>query len=170
MALIRCQNGHMFSERRYGTVCPYCNIQTSVPKKVVDPLPEQQKQQQEVEMDLLYQEVEPVCGWLVCIEGTRVGKDYKLKNGKNFIGRADDMDVQIIGDNYIANRNHAIIVYDAKKKNNVLLPGDSSGIAYLNGEPIYMPTELAAYDVIDLGKSKFLFVPFCGEHFEWEEK
>ena len=124
MALIRCQNGHMFSERRYGTVCPYCNIQTSVTKRVAEPMQEQQQQQQEVEMD---------------------------------------------GDNYIANRNHAIIVYDAKKKNNVLLPGDSSGIAYLNGEPIYMPSELSAYDVIDLGKSKFLFVPFCGEHFEWEE-
>ena len=22
--LIRCQNGHLFSSRRYGTVCPYC--------------------------------------------------------------------------------------------------------------------------------------------------
>ena len=77
--------------------------------------------------------------------------------------------LQFIIDNSIANRNHAIIVYDAKKKNNVLLPGDSQGIAYLNGEPVYMPSELAPYDVIDLGKSKFLFVPFCGEHFEWEE-
>ena len=23
--LLRCQNGHLFSSRRYGTVCPYCN-------------------------------------------------------------------------------------------------------------------------------------------------
>ncbi|MGL4663811.1 MAG: FHA domain-containing protein, partial [Clostridium butyricum] len=26
MGLIRCPNGHMFSERRYGSICPYCNI------------------------------------------------------------------------------------------------------------------------------------------------
>lgn len=172
MALIRCVNGHMFSERRYGTICPYCHVDTSVSRSVgMDNSNSNQQalDKEEVEKDLLYQEVEPVCGWIVCIEGTIVGKDYKVKAGKNFIGRADDMDIQIIGDNYIANRNHAIIVYDSKKKNNVLLPGDSQGIAYLNGEPIYMPTELAAYDVIDLGKSKFLFVPFCGEHFEWEE-
>lgn len=171
MALIRCPNGHMFSERRYGTICPYCNVDTSVSKNTNNEFNQGQQlfEKQEVEKDLLYKEVEPVCGWIVCIEGIIVGKDYKIKTGKNFIGRADDMDVQIIGDNFIANRNHAIIVYDPKKKNNVLLPGDSQGIAYLNGEPVYMPTELAAYDVIELGKSKFLFVPFCGEHFEWEE-
>ncbi|BCZ45173.1 hypothetical protein psyc5s11_12400 [Clostridium gelidum] len=165
MGLVRCQNGHMFSERRYGTICPYCNIDTA--KK--ETKPETFKEDLDIETNLLYQEVDPVCGWIVCIEGTRVGKDYKIKNGKNFIGRADDMDIQIIGDNYIANRNHAIIVYDPKKKNNVLLPGDSSGIAYLNGEPAYMPSELSGYDVIELGKSKFLFVPFCGEHFEWQD-
>ena len=168
MGLVRCPNGHRFSERRYGTICPYCNVDTknmqqnnNTEKQVQDELA--------IEKNLLYQEVEPVCGWLVCIEGTRVGKDYKIKAGKNFIGRADDMDIQIIGDSGVANRNHAIVVYDPKKKNNVLLPGDSSGIAYLNGEPAYMPVELAAYDVIELGKSKFLFVPFCGEHFEWED-
>lgn len=164
MGLIRCQNGHMFSERRYGTICPYCNIETALKEKVIQPV-----QDLEVETDLLYQEIEPVCGWLVCIEGARVGKDYKIKAGKNFIGRADDMDIQILGDNGVSKRNHAIIVYDPKKKNNVLLPGDSSGIAYLNGEAAYMPTELSPYDVIELGKSKFLFVAFCGEHFEWED-
>lgn len=164
MGLIRCQNGHMFSERRYGTICPYCNIETATKENNIpkpDPL--------EVETDLLYQEIEPVCGWLVCIEGARVGKDYKIKAGKNFIGRAEDMDIQILGDNGVSKRNHAIIVYDSKKKNSVLLPGDSSGIAYLNGEAAYMPTELSPYDVIELGKSKFLFVAFCGEHFEWED-
>lgn len=165
MGLLRCPNGHMFSERRYGTICPYCNIDTKNVEKENEVVPEES----EVEKNLLFQEVEPVCGWLVCIEGTRIGKDYKIKSGKNFIGRAEDMDIQIIGDNAIANRNHAIVVYDPKKKNNVLLPGDSAGIAYLNGEPAYMPVELAAYDVIELGKSKFLFVPFCGEHFEWED-
>lgn len=30
-----------------------------------------------------------------------------------------------------------------------------------NEEPAYMLSELSAYDVIELGKSKFLFVAFC---------
>ncbi|MGM9933680.1 MAG: FHA domain-containing protein [Clostridium sp.] len=166
MGLIRCPNGHMFSERRYGSICPYCNIDTSKKEKKPEVKPEEID---EIETNLLYQEVEPVCGWLVCIEGCRQGKDYKIRRGKNFIGRADDMDIQIIGDNHISARNHSIVVYDPKKKNFVLLPGDSAGIAYLNGDPAYMPVELTPYDVIELGKSKFLFVPFCGEHFEWQD-
>lgn len=31
--LIRCQNGHMFSSRRYGTICPYCNMETATREK-----------------------------------------------------------------------------------------------------------------------------------------
>ncbi|APC40292.1 FHA domain-containing protein [Clostridium estertheticum] len=165
MGLTRCKNGHMFSERRYGTVCPYCNIETASKANNESKLAEKF----DVETDLLYQEIEPLCGWLVCIEGARVGKDYKIKTGKNFIGRADDMDIQILGDNNVCRRNHAIVVYDPKKKNYVLLPGESSGIAYLNGEAIYIPVQLSGYDVIELGKSKFIFVPFCGDNFEWED-
>ncbi|WP_129599940.1 FHA domain-containing protein [Anaerophilus nitritogenes] len=164
MSLIRCQNGHMFSARRYGTICPYCNIETASKEQ-----PQLPPKDFDIEEELLKEEIQPVCGWLVCIEGARVGKDYKIKEGKNFIGRADDMDIQILGDNKISRRNHAIVVYDPKKRNSVLLPGDASGIAYLNDEAVYIPTELSPYDVIELGKSKFLFIPFCGEHFEWDD-
>ena len=48
--LIRCQNGHLFSSRRYGTVCPYCNIETATKeKKSVE------KSQEEIE-DILFLE------------------------------------------------------------------------------------------------------------------
>lgn len=162
MSLIRCQNGHMFSGRRYGTICPYCNIETKQKEKI-----EIQTDEFDLEYELLKEDIQPVCGWLVCIEGVRMGKDFKIREGKNFIGRADDMDIQILGDNKISRRNHAIVVYDPKKRNSVLLPGDASGIAYLNDEAVYVPTQLSNYDLIELGNSKFVFIPFCGEHFEW---
>ena len=110
---------------------------------------------------LFTQETSPVCGWLVCISGPRQGKDYKIKSGKNFIGRADDMDIQILGDNKISRRNHGVVVFD---------PGDSNGLVYHNDAAVYSPTVLGSYDVIELGESKFAFVPFCGENFMWEEK
>lgn len=164
MSLIRCQNGHMFSERRYGTICPYCNIETaSKEKKELPP------QEFDIESELLNEAIKPVCGWLVCIEGARIGKEYRIKEGKNFVGRADEMDIQILGDNKVSRINHTVVVYDPKKRNFVLLPGDAAGIAYLNDEAVYIPTKLAAYDVIQLGESKFLMVPFCGEHFEWDD-
>lgn len=155
----------MFSGRRYGTVCPYCNIETATKAK-------QNKQVKDVELeeDLFYEEIEPVCGWLVCVKGVQRGLDYKIQNGKNFIGRADDMDIQILGDNDIARRNHAIVVYDPKKRNTMLLPGESSGLTYLNHDAVYVPRELNPYDMVELGRSEFLFVPFCGENFEWKDK
>ena len=114
--------------------------------------------------------MKPVCGWIVCIDGPRQGKDYQVVQGKNFVGRADDMDIQILGDNEISRRNHAVIVFDPKKRETVLLPGDANGIVYLNGNALYAPTPLNPYDEIELGKSKFLFVPFCGDHFMWGQK
>ncbi len=161
--LIRCQNGHMFSSRRYGTVCPYCNIETATREKQ-----ETGKTEIEVEESLFLQEENPVCGWIVCIAGPRKGKDYKIKAGKNFVGRADDMDIQILGDNKISRRNHCVIVYDTKQSKTEILPGDSNGIAYLNEAAGYMPTELKLYDVIEIGESQFLFISLCGEHFKWE--
>lgn len=162
--LTRCQNGHMFSTRRHGTVCPYCNLETATQEKQ-----ETGATDADVEALLTYHDIHPVCGWIVCIEGPRQGKDYKIRDGKNFIGRADGMDIQILGDNEISHRNHAVLVFDKKKKETVILPGDSNGIAYLNDEAIYVPTPLGAYDVIELGASRFIFIPFCGEHFTWEQ-
>ena len=34
---------------------------------------------------------------------------------------------------------------------------------------VYTPIVLKSYDVIEMGDSKFVFVPFCGESFMWED-
>lgn len=60
--LIRCQNGHMFSSRRYGTICPYCNIETATREKK-----EVGQTETEVEESLFLKEENPVCGWIVCV-------------------------------------------------------------------------------------------------------
>ncbi len=160
--IIHCTNGHAFSKKRYGTICPYCNIETNTKEKSETGLSDT-----DIEEKLFRETIKPVCGWLVCIDGARQGKDYKIITGKNFIGRADDMDIQILGDNEISRRNHAVIVFDPKKKETVLLPGESNGIVYLSDSALYSPAVLKPYDVIELGGSKFLFMPFCGEHFMW---
>lgn len=162
--LTRCQNGHMFSIRRYGTICPYCNVETATREKK-----ETGQTDTQLEESLFLQEEQPVCGWIVCVAGPRRGKDYKVREGKNFVGRADDMDIQILGDNKISRRNHCVIVYDVKQNNMVILPGDSNGLVYLNEEAVYTPMPLKEFDMLELGESKFLFIPFCGEHYRWEE-
>ncbi|TVX95087.1 FHA domain-containing protein [Cohnella terricola] len=169
MSLTRCPNGHMFSTRKHGNVCPYCTMS-------VDPASKTDKRQApiptEEEKTMPYmgetRGIDPVSGWLVCVEGPQLGQDYRIMSEKNFIGRAEEMHIRIIGDNTISRRNHAVIVYDPKKRNFYLLPGDASGLAYHNNEAVYAPVELTAYDVIQLGSSKFVFIPLCGPHFEWD--
>lgn len=163
MSLTRCPSGHMFNSRKHGSTCPYCHMETEAMETPKAP------EGYEAPLGLLEEEIAAVCGWLVCIGGARMGKDYKIKNGKNFVGRGDDMDIQLLGDNGISRKNHTIIVYDEKKRNTVILPGDAAGITYLNGEAVYVPTELMPYDKIELGQSTFVFVPFCGENFNWND-
>ena len=163
MSLERCPNGHVYNARRYGKICPYCNMKLAGEDEEKKPVGF------EPPVELLEEEEEPVCGWLVCIQGARVGKDYRIHNGKNFVGRGDDIDIQILGDNEINRRNHAVIVYDQKKRNTVILPGDSAGLAYLRGEAVYVPAQLNPYDTIEMGKSRFIFVPLCGQNFEWTD-
>ena len=102
--------------------------------------------------------------------GKNTAQRHNVSSGKNFIGRADDMDIQILGDNKISRRNHGIIVFDPKKRETVLLPGDSNGIVYLNDAAVYTPSVLSSFDTIEMGESIFVFIPFCGENFMWKDE
>lgn len=168
MSLTRCVNGHMFSSRRYGSICPYCNIAVQMQNGVNAA----GGNEADFDSDSPYlgeiEVIDPVTGWLVCIKGPQMGRDYRIMAEKNFVGRAEDMHIQILGDNSISRRNHATLVYDPKARSTLILPGDASGLAYLNNQAVYTPTELNPYDVIQLGMSEFLFIPLCGDNFEWE--
>lgn len=112
---------------------------------------------------------EPVVGWLVCVGGVNFGNCFNIYAGKNSIGRSDENRIVIPDDNSISRSKHALIVYEPKKRNFYLQPGDSSGLTYLNDEYITDSHKLAANDIIELGESKFMFVPLCGDAFSWEE-
>lgn len=112
---------------------------------------------------------EPVVGWLVCIKGSRFGESFGIYSGNNSIGRNEENRIVISNDNDISRLKHAIIVYEPKKRNFYLLPGDSSGLTYLNDDYVSESKMIKAYDVIGLGESKFTFVPLCGEAFTWED-
>jgi hypothetical protein len=112
---------------------------------------------------------QPVVGWLVCIEGPDRGTDYRLHAEKNYIGRAPTMDVAIEGDNSVSRERHGTVVFDPKKQSFWVLPGDSAGLVYLNSEMVNTPTALNRDDVLEIGKSKLVLIPFCGEKYTWAE-
>ena len=113
---------------------------------------------------------DPVVGWLACVDGPSRGKSYTIRGGVNSIGRSERMDIVITGDLKISAENHAKISYSDKHNRFNLLPGEGRNIVYLNDEEVFTPMPLKAYDIIDFGETKLLFVPLCGEKFTWEDK
>lgn len=118
-------------------------------------------------LDGMMERPAPVVGWLVCTEGVNKGTDYRLHQGRNFIGRATEMDVCIKGDNTVSRSSHAVIVYDPRGNLYLAQPGDSKELLYINDALVLNPVELKAMDILSVGNTKLMFVPLCGETFRW---
>ena len=158
----RCPDGHFYNSSRTGEFCAVCG-------KKLDPPEAEEMTPEETEELTLQQEANKVCGWLVCIKGNNKGQDYVIREGKNFLGSASDMDIQVVGDKKIEKRNHAVIMYDPRQRSTMLLPPESRGMVYLNGQVLFEPTVLEPYDDLELGGSVFKYAPFCGHSFSWSE-
>lgn len=111
----------------------------------------------------------PCTGWLVAVNGSHVGQDFRLKAGKNFIGRDLSMDIALDGDRSVSRNKHAILVYEPKQHLYMIQPGESSELVYLNNEVVLNPTGIKAYDTITVGEINLLFIPLCGSKFNWND-
>ena len=114
--------------------------------------------------------IDPADGFLICIEGPHRGTDFRLVSGRNFIGRAAAMDVSLPDDDTVSRESHALVTYDAKHNAFSLSPGQGRGITYCNDEQVEMVHPLKAYDIIEVGKSRLLFLPLCSQQFQWSEE
>ncbi len=195
MNLVRCENGHFYDSERFDE-CPHCN-QTSVSTVMQDdegnkeytmPLssasgddstPSQRladvvgsaKGDENAQKTIGYFGAipsEPVVGWLVAIEGSHFGEDFRLKTGRNFIGRSANMDIVLSGDPSVSRDKHAILLYEPKSNLFLVQPGDSKELFYLNDEVVLTAQKIAAYDILSIGDSKLLFIPCCSDKFNWD--
>lgn len=113
------------------------------------------------------QGVVPVTGWLVCINGNEAGKDYRLHAGKNFIGRSLTMDIPIVGDKTVARNKHCSVVYEPNE-NTFYIANEAGNIVYLNEETVENYSELKADDVLKVGETELVMIPYCKEDRRWE--
>lgn len=109
----------------------------------------------------------PCVGWLIALGGEHIGTDFRLKTGKNFIGRGSQMDVALTEDKSVSRDRHAIVVYEPKAHLYLVQPGESSSLVYKNDEVVLTPVKLEPYDVITVGDVNLLFMPLCGARFNW---
>ncbi len=112
--------------------------------------------------------MEPVVGWLICTKGKHFGEDFRLKSGKNFIGRSDRMDIALTGEASVSREKHAIIVFEPKRCMFLAQPGDSKELFYLNDEVVLSPIQLKKNDLLQVGEAVLMFIPCCDDAFNWE--
>lgn len=113
-------------------------------------------------------QLEPVVGWLVCIDGPLRGVDFRIHDGYNYIGR-EEGDIHIHGDDQISRQKHAVISFYAKRQTFHVGPADGRNIIELNDEPVFSPVEMKSFDVLTVGSTKLMLVALCGSRFSWTE-
>ena len=115
-------------------------------------------------------ELDPVVGWLVVLHGPGRGNARRLGYGQNSLGRDKSERVSLdFGDPSISRSKHCFVLYEPRKRQFYLRPGDGANLTYLNGELLAEAKLLNATDVIEIGATKLRFVPLCSPDFDWED-
>jgi pSer/pThr/pTyr-binding forkhead associated (FHA) protein len=109
---------------------------------------------------------ERIVGWLVCFSGSEVGRDFRIHDGSNSIGRAPANRI-CVNDVSVAQNQHASIVFNPNDASFSLRPGWSRSLVFVNDKLVLYPVMLNPYDKLTLGQSMFVFVPLCGDRFGW---
>ncbi len=177
--LTRCSKQHFYDSEKYRT-CPYCaqTQESQTPTESMHSSPDPLFSRTNIPTDDLAKTIgyydsmrnEPVIGWLIAIDGAAIGKDYRLHTGRNYIGRDANMDVVLESDNAVSRNKHAIIIFDPVSQTTLCQSGESRELFYLNGKVVTDTVKLNKGDILTVGKTKLMFVPFCGELHSWENQ
>jgi hypothetical protein len=116
-------------------------------------------------------EQDPVVGWLVVVGGPGLGSFRPVFEGNNTVGRAASQRVALdFGDDAISSEEQAYIRYDSAERAFLFVPNlAKTNIVSVNGKRPTAAVMLAAMDVILMGRTQLVFVPFCGAEFDWSE-
>lgn len=114
---------------------------------------------------------DPVVGWLVIVGGPGLGAYRPIFEGNNTVGRSTSQRIPIdFGDDAISNEEQAYIRYDSADRTFLFVPNLSkTNIVSINDKKPTGAVPLVAMDVIGVGRTQLVFVPFCGTDFDWSE-
>jgi hypothetical protein len=114
---------------------------------------------------------DPVVGWLVIVGGPGLGAYRPIFEGNNTIGRNASQRIPIdFGDDAISAEEQAYLRYDSTDRRFLFVPNltKTNVVAVNNAKPTNA-VALSAMDVITMGRTQLVFVPFCGDEFDWAE-
>jgi hypothetical protein len=194
MAMKQCESGHVYDDSKNLT-CPYCtgdgNIgvtrplnagmeapsfpnafpqttplaASSIPKTM--PL-DNSETNKTMALNLNERGINPICGWLICVDGEKKGKDFRICSEKSYIGRLKSNDICLDFDDSVSKEAGAAISFDKRNNKFFIQGGEGKNNIYVNENLLLVPVELKDYDIIEIGKTKLLFRSLCNENFKWE--
>jgi hypothetical protein len=158
-SLQRCNQGHFF-DPKLDAQCPLCNSSDPV-EVTIRHNPKADIAPSATVEDLLV-------GWLVNVA---TGQHFSLRGERSFIGSSVEMDVRLLHDDKVLAKHHASITFDSKRLRFTLTAGPEGGYISLNDASMVARSiqELAAHDIVEIGRSKLVFLPLCGERFQWTQ-
>ena len=114
---------------------------------------------------------DPVVAWLVVVGGPGLGSFRPVFEGNNTIGRSKTQRISIdFGDDAISSEEQAYIRYDSADRGFLFVPNlAKTNVVSVNDKRPTGAVELAHMDVITMGRTQLVFVPFCGPDFDWAE-
>ncbi|MDD6037976.1 MAG: hypothetical protein PUD20_04130 [bacterium] len=198
MNVIKCNVGHYYDGDKYPN-CPHCcknsqekiqyasspsfeqgskKMKTTVSSEKDSSLTEIVGRSKETDFDddertvllcMTNKRAEPVVGWLVCIKGESFGESYPLRGNKNYIGCLANSNVIIRQDNDVFEEQYGVIIYDNYRRTFIAQPRETRESYYINGKTVINDVQLQAYDILDMGNARLIFMPLCSEKFCWED-
>ncbi len=114
---------------------------------------------------------EPVVGWLVVVGGPGIGAHRPIFTGSNTIGSDPGQRIPIdFGDEYISRQEQAYIRYDADDRQFLFIPNlAKTNVVSIDNVKPTSAVRLMPYDIISMGDTQLVFIPFCGEEFDWSD-
>ncbi len=190
MAVLKCENGHFYDGAKFSE-CPHCKEPLPMSRTLNSELTQfgfvetafstSNVKKEAVRVNLgapqgndektvgIFREklgIEPVVGWLVCTQGREKGRAYVLHSGRNFVGRNLKSDIAIPDDASVSGEDHCSIVFEPNKIIYMLARGKGETVL-INQQPLDNTYILTGDESIEIGTSRFVFVPYCKEGRTW---
>ncbi|MCR5103205.1 MAG: FHA domain-containing protein [Eubacterium sp.] len=164
MKLIKCKNGHIYDADKLAS-CPHCPGNITNIDNIFDTFG---KNQENVSTEISDSEnrdklLRKGVGVLVITKGKSVGKAFVIYEGKNTIGREQNMDIPLINEDTVARNGHAVLTCSSSKTdvmNYNIFPTKNDRSVYINGKEIKGQECLKDRDVINIGEVELVLVTY----------
>ena len=113
------------------------------------------------------EETAPIVGWLVCVEGPEKGKDFRVYQKLNMIGKSERAGIRLRDEAGLPFPIWARLTYSADD-NRCRISAISAGHVLHNGKEIEEAVALSSGDRLVLGGCEYIFVALCGDSFRWD--